>query len=257
MTIGDLPIGTLLYLGSVVAPYSRAQIDLMWMKVSEDNLFLLNNGGNIAIEMDAKESANSPSRQRRQRGSSFFPQTALFQWLNGSGHDWFQKCYETDMAPSYVGSCGFLTEFTDLERSVLVEQEIQIRTPEGFKKEFGVQTSCKCLVSLPSFSQVHRIRQGTLDADFLIEGSYLESVGYWASNMWTRSAQDGYMIITCGGNDYDRTIAPCETRYVYPIISLNPSAEVDMFNGMCVLKSADDASASPFEDSELGKILFG
>lgn len=256
MTIGDMPIGAELCLGSLVVPFLNVRIDLQWKKAAAENLFLLTNGSSIKLQMDAKESPESPSRHRRLRGSSFFPQTGLFQWLNGSGAGWFRPCYETDVPPDYADYNGFLTEFSDYERSLLVEQEIQILTPDGFKKEFGNQTTCKCLVSLPSFSQLYQIEEDTQDDEFRCEGQPLcVPMPRYA---WTRTGSMGYMYASEGLGDYpNRQAYPHDSGYVFPLISLNPSAEVEGFRDLYVPKCPDGKSDNLVEESELEKILFG
>lgn len=257
MNINDMNIGDTICFGAVVPYCSATPIDLTWTKVSEDNLFMMNEGRQIRMQMDAKESS-SASRTRRTRGCSFFPHTALFQWLNSSGNKWFTPTCDTDAAPDYENINGFLTLFSEFERQAMVEQNIAIVTPDGYKKDFGAKTSAGCLVSLPSYSQLFNIRDDVNESVYLHEGNRLSALSDYESRpkyAWTRSGRGGY-VITSGNEYYDNceNAAPCDVYYVFPVIALRPDAEVEGFDRAYTMKAPDGASLSPVEDSELEKI---
>ena len=256
MTINDMPIGAELCLGSLRVPFTEQMLDLSWKKVNIENQFLFDVGSCIRMQMDNRE-PDSPSRHRRNRGCSFFPQTALFQWLNATGPEWYQPSCETDCPPDYQHYNGFLTEFSDLEKSMLVKQTFTILTPEGFRKEFGPQVECESFVSLPAYSNLYEIREDGYDSNFRCEGGLFAACVDAASRpfwIWTRSATNGYMIHT-RDSDYSKDIiAPTDACYVCPLIKLNQDAEVEQFGDLYVPKTPEGSSSGTVNESELEKI---
>lgn len=253
MTIKDMAVGASICLGSVVPPYNAARIDLTWMKVNRDNLFMLNEGNLIHAAMDAKE-PDSPSRQRRTRGCSFFPNTALFQWLNSAGEGWYKPFGDTDFPPDYVTVSGFLSLFSDLEKSMLVQHRNPIVTPEGFKKDYGLKTGMDCLVSLPSYSQLYPMRADTSDVTYAFEGAKFEvrsSDNDRPKYAWTRTGQSGYIVCTREGSDLPDHFSPCDRLYVYPVIKLKEDAEIEGYNNLFMLRPPEGTSLSIVKESDL------
>lgn len=152
MKISDLDVGSKLLFGALLdGPYAGV-MDLAWKKVDPNNTFLTEGSVGRMI-MDMQEPDNS-SRDRRERGSNFFPQSSLLQWLCASGNDWFVKAHEADVEPPYADRQGFLTEFVQHELDAIEPHEICTVVPDGFRREFGIIHKMMCKVSIPAYSEL-------------------------------------------------------------------------------------------------------
>lgn len=174
MTINDLNIGDKLMFGQAIFDgQPNMVIDLVWKKVAADNTFIT--ADYVArLAADMPEPENS-SRDRRERGSNFFPQTNLFQWLNADNTGWFAKAHDTDVAPDYEDQPGFLSEFVQWEKDAIVPHEVVTVVPEGFRREFGIYHTVNCKVSIPALSEM----SGSVDDVYRREGATLP---YFQSN---------------------------------------------------------------------------
>jgi len=172
MTINDLSVGSKVMFGQAIYDGQRNMvIDLVWRKVAENNTFLTDFF--VARKAADVPEPDNTSRDRRERGSNFFPQTNIFQWLNADRSGWFSKSHEADVAPDYVNEPGFLSEFAQWEKDAIVPHEIVTIVPEGFRREFGVLCKNTCKVSLPALSEVTRIGDDTYNQ----EGEFLTYFG--------------------------------------------------------------------------------
>ena len=153
MTINDLSVGSKVMFGQAIYDGQRNMvIDLVWRKVAENNTFLTDFF--VARKAADVPEPDNTSRDRRERGSNFFPQTNIFQWLNADRNGWFSKSHEADVAPDYVNEPGFLSEFAQWEKDAIVPHEIVTIVPEGFRREFGIYHTMNCKVSIPALGEM-------------------------------------------------------------------------------------------------------
>lgn len=153
MTINDLNIGDKVLFGQAIFDgLPDAMIDLVWRKTAANNTFLTTDYiARLAADMPEPENS---SRDRRERGSNFFPRTNLCQWLNAEGTGWFAKAHDTDVAPDYKDRPGFLSGFAQWEKDAIVPHEVITVVPNGFRREFGIYHTMNCKVSIPAMSEI-------------------------------------------------------------------------------------------------------
>ena len=153
MTINDIPIGGYFTVGLFQRRNRRAPEPISWRKASYNNEFYGDDGLG-AFSADEREPENE-SRDRRERGSNFFPQTNICQFLNSEEVDWFKPQHETDTVNDLLGrQPGFLHLFEDWERSSIIPHEITAVVPSGFKRKYGETFKTTLKVSMLSKSQL-------------------------------------------------------------------------------------------------------
>ena len=74
-------------------------------------------------------------------GSSNWKQSALRQWLNGTGTDWWEATTKFDMAPNYVGDEGFLSGLDSEFLGALLETEQITSTSKEYEEIETVNSS--------------------------------------------------------------------------------------------------------------------
>lgn len=220
MKISNIPVGDILLFARHLFPQQKRIATLSWRKASLDNYFFSTESiGKFAA--DGRERENNNSR-RRERGSNFFPQTNICQFLNGEGLDWYVPAHETDeLAPSFQDVRGFLSEFDEWEKSILVPQTIKVAVPDGFRRQFGKQYETTLKVSLMSMSQMYG---SELVAD---EGDWLEVFGSWPAPRTLTRSTTGSGLIEIGNVDSTINHPPFAGAAVYPIIRLDGDWEAE------------------------------
>lgn len=220
MKISEIPVGKVLYFGRFRANERVHPVELRWMKASEQNAFF---GTSLlgSFCADAQEPENE-SRDRRERGSNFFPQTNICQYLNACQPDWYMPQHETDRIDETLKNRpGFLTLFDPWERDLIVPHEVITVVPAGFRRKYGETVKTTMKVSLPSKSQAG------LDLDHT-EGEPLtifKTGEYKASNFLTRTAvHSGLCAINARGSCINHS--PAGTHSIAPLLYLNGDHEV-------------------------------
>lgn len=83
---------------------------------------------------DAKEPSNS-NTDRRNYGNNNYRDSNIRQWLNKSGHPWFDKTHSVDESPTdsgmnqptgYDRKLGFLSNFTDEELRIILDTNLRV-----------------------------------------------------------------------------------------------------------------------------------
>lgn len=213
MQCKDIPIGGHLLLGQGVQGE-----DILWIKVAPDTFATILPH---RMEFDAPEPRNS-SRDRRERGGTYFPESNLCGWLNSDQVDWFHASHDTDEPPSYQNQSGFLTKFHKNELELLSPISVSIQVPNGFLRKYGGMTTTNHLVTIPSAEQIKNYAHRLIN--------HFDITGVWTltttgSSMWV-----------CRSDSK----APKYRGRVCAIIQLNPDASIDT-DGALYFKS--DASA--------------
>lgn len=228
MKISDLAIGDYLMFGRFPKAGERRVPDLLWRKASSQNGFFTENPiGKFSA--DAIEPDNE-SRDRRERGSNFYPQTNICQMLNSEDEDWYKPQHETDAASERMMKYpGFLHLFEEWERKMIVPHEIVSVVPAGFKRKFGEQVKSVVKVSIPSKSQIFGGEDTT-------EGSRLDifdlGVGMHPDTLTRSFFGTGLCAIGRSGKLINFT--PANETGICPLIHLNGDSEVefDAVNGI-------------------------
>lgn len=110
MEISDMLIGDYLTLGKFRARGNSAPRSIQWIKASMDNIFIATSGISPFC-LDARE-PNNESEDRRDKGSNFYPQTNLAQFLNSAEYEWYKPQHESDEVDlSMKAHPGFCTGF--------------------------------------------------------------------------------------------------------------------------------------------------
>lgn len=153
MKISDIAIGDYLSFGRFPKGLDRRAPELIWCKATSQNGFYTESSiGRFSA--DACEPQNE-SRDRRERGSNFYPQTNICQMLNSVDEDWYRPQHESDaVSEKLMKYPGFLHLFEEWERKMIVPHEIVSIVPAGFKRKFGEQVKTVVKVSIPSKSQI-------------------------------------------------------------------------------------------------------
>lgn len=221
MNISEIPVGEYLTFGQFLRNGERLPTNLLWRKASERNDFFISDGiGKFCA--DAQEPDND-SRDRRERGSNFFPQTNICQFLNSDKADWFEPQHDTDtVVPDMKNHPGFLHLFEYWEREMIVPQEIVTSVPAGFKRKYGEQAKSLLRISMMSRSQL-------VGGDDLTEGARLDlftTTGNVPSNLLTRSAiGTGLYAIDRRGRLVNQ--CPASECNIVPLIRLNGDCAVE------------------------------
>lgn len=240
MIVNDLRLGDSIILGRENASaYAQMEVDLEWMKVSLDNDFILVNHARYTY-FDTPE-PDSPSRDRRRHGNSFYPHSNIRQWLNSSKEDWYTSAHAFDRPPAIMTGAlksGFLSGFTQAELDILCPRTICGNVPRGSIKEFGKQYSVSDLVSLPSLCELAPIQQHSMLPQELLDGStpftMFERTPRSAfdnplqrSNIATRSSflAHSYIVHTAYGAHYN--VYADQSSPVFPVIRIKAESPVE------------------------------
>lgn len=225
MNIAEIPVGGYLSFGQFLRNGELRPTNLLWRKASEQNEFFVSNGIG-KFYADAQEPENA-SRCRRERGSNFFPQTNICQFLNSDKDDWFEPQHDTDtVAPYMKKHPGFLRLFEQWEREMIVPQEIVTSVPKGFKRQYGEQAKTLLRISMMSRSQL-------IGGDDLTEGAQLELFATTRTvplNLLTRSSiGTGLYAIDFRGHFVNR--CPASEYNITPLVRLNGDCAVEFSIG--------------------------
>ncbi len=192
----------------------------MWRKGSALNEFYVEEGiGRFCA--DAQEPENE-SRDRRERGSIFFPQTNICQFLNSPENNWYKPQHDTDTVDNTLkNNPGFLHLFEEWERKLIIPHEVVTAVPAGFKRKYGEKVKTTLNVSMLSRSQI-------LISEDLTEGERLEVFANGATiyDVLTRSAVNTglYAIDRRGRITNQRPATECN---IVPFLRLNGDYPVE------------------------------
>lgn len=223
MTINDLEIGDIVLFGAIRNKVTDSSLqDIEWIKVDNDNTLT----ARCVIRRMAMDEAEprSSSRDRRERGCNFFPQSNLFQWLNSAGQSWFVPVDEADEEPVYSDMPGFLSDFDPWELDTIVPHEICVGVPNGYRRKFGSLFRVSCKVSIPAAGEV---LCGVSD-DYHVEGElfpYYKEGNFPHVGMWLRTATNSSMACVGGSGDVS-AISPCRRGSVVPMLRIHPETRV-------------------------------
>lgn len=105
------------------------------------------------MEFDAAEPGN-PDEWVSDYGNNIYRFSNIRQWLNRDGDNWFQVTHNYDAQPSYAGTKGFLTQFSDKELKRIEKKCIK----EAFAKDYFY---------LPSEDEAHLVTGEEFDKNWV------------------------------------------------------------------------------------------
>lgn len=259
MNISNLQIGATVYFGRyfVDGPFEPTS-DLQWVKISEDNEFML-----VSrlphLQFDEMEPLAS-SRNCRRHGCALYKASNIHQFLNASGdsYQWYIPAHNGDSPPPYQRLPGFLNQFTDKEIAAMMPRHLVCKTPPGYIRQLGKEYEMDAIVSLPS-----AIELGVTETDN--EGSrfqYFEGLPrvqrpdgmvHRHNMIMTRTALSANSIAISSpyGGNYDYFASSPAT--VYPVIKLRGDLETSRVGENRIVKISETVNAEM--ESELFALL--
>ena len=224
MDIQNIAIGGCIRLGVFRKRGEKTPSPMDWRKVSNQNLFYLPTGIGSLVA-DAIEPDNE-SRDRRDRGSNFFPQLNVCQYLNADDLNWFKPAHETDVMDYRYGNLpGFLSAFDDWEKKLIIPQEITIQVPGGFKRKYGEVTKATVKVSIPSRSQIY--------GEDATEGEQLELFKVESPRYLLTRTAINTGLVAVDENRRIKSVSPCNTYNISPLIKLDGDCTVEYDEDDC------------------------
>lgn len=155
MTIKELPVGSVLYLGGSNDNLQTDSGMFRWVKIDDKNHFILSGTDTIIRRMFDYNEIHSPSRARRNHGNNYYPLSNIHQYLNSVEAEWYHPTHQFDECPYSRSEVGFLTHFAPEELAAMVTQTVPYKIPRGSIKEMGDKTiAVDAKVVLPSASMV-------------------------------------------------------------------------------------------------------
>ena len=192
--------------------------------VMEDgNKILITRDKYADMMFDAPE-PNNPIEYRAMYGNNRWSVSNLRQWLNSDkgANEWFVKQHEYDAAPDYIDQNGFLFNFTESEKHLIVPKTNLQVVPSGDNDGATVVTVDS--VWFPSWTEYfggsnNGIKEGEQFEWFKTqENRNPDNVFYYP---WMRSVYVGYLSNVCnvlsGGSDYC-SVSACISYGVRPAI---------------------------------------
>ena len=222
MVFKDLPVGATFYFGFLpIYQYDyrqQKQVEtgrkaISWKKTAENELSLCTTSG-INAPFDTGRPGTGSNRQIRSHGHRFFPLSVLNKYLNCADSSW-RTVADGDIAPQ-TGAMpsGFLSVFSDQEKTYLQKFTMNITVPNGYTRLYGSTAEHEVYVGIPSSAQLGEDRQlGTFGIS--------HSVYTWLSDSDTLFKQ--YRGSYCSRSSYGNT-----RDLVAPVIRIKDDAPIDV-----------------------------
>lgn len=188
----------------------------------------------ISMEVDAKEPEN-PDNNLKNYGNVDFPKTNLFQWLNSDApeNQWYSAQSAYDSPPSYRSLCGFLHNFTEAEKRLIL-------TNQWSMEILGKIKSVSAKVVIPSLRQVGISGNAGTPFDIFKSNTDRQIPGrsWWTST----SFNDGRYLTAVksdGNMEYkqpyieDETVVACIAIAPNMVVSLNSDG---IYEGVQLIK---------------------
>lgn len=132
--------------------------------------------------------ANMNNLERAMYGSNNWNQSAIRQWLNSDGNDWWESKTKFDRPPSYAGEAGFLAGFPADFLSALVTTEQTTNTNTVYETDMDVSTSAA------------PVTYTTADKMFLASWSQLNG-GQWSPQVAENTVWTAFADTPTGSSD--------------------------------------------------------
>lgn len=155
-SLSNLPIGAKIKFGKYSVNGETAQ-SIIWLVVAKNHSGYPTNAVTLLTERVIDLRPYDAPETDLPAGNTYYKLSNIDQWLNKSGSPWYVATHTNDAPPSrntasegaeYVNRPGFLTNFTEQERSKILASTIRIL-------EFGkIPTDISRKVFLPSYTEL-------------------------------------------------------------------------------------------------------
>ncbi len=231
MKVGDLPSKSTVKLGR----YGENELTWWTTKGTENNsdsqcLIFTPQSAKTApfnsMMYDAPEPKN-PEPLRDRGGNNNYGLSNVHQWLNSdkSANTWYSATHEYDTPPDYANKNGFLYDWTDQEKSILLNS-----TWYGTEStaDSGTEVTYRAKVVLPS---TRNFGGSSSELDYKLEifSSNSSDKIISGGTQWTRTPfhNNGYSVMSIDeqGNFINTTV--CKDPYIVrPLVNISPDTLV-------------------------------
>lgn len=230
MKLRDLPLGSRILFGTNLGDeYSaRQNYQMSWTKVSMDGLFLCGTPLDAAIDIPR---SNGATIKERTAGRCYFPDTMLYQFLN-SKEEWATDETIRKILPWQYSRAknGFLSWFSESERNVMKQWNMQIIPPKRLQKRLGEVVTVPTMVGLPAIAEYSVYND---DAPAYLESEKHEvqiqrrSPQSNHQTIHTRSSI-GESVYSIGSTSRSPTPKPPNTQgLAYPVICMDLDVDIE------------------------------
>lgn len=157
-------------------------------------------------QFDAPENASdnpNPTTDRKNSGNNRWAYSNLRQILNSdlAANEWYVAQHEYDVKPNYAGSAGFLKDFTEYEKSIIVNKTNKciLPTVDGG----GSETVIDKIWLASSYAMGLEVFQPLEDDhvyEYFIDNSYRSfTSNYWLRTINGTGTANGVRIVGSGG----------------------------------------------------------
>jgi hypothetical protein len=184
-TVGNLPSKSKVKLGR----YGGNELSWLTTKDAEGRQYLRLDSGSAALApfkammYDNKEPNNTDTNIRNY-GNNMFTLSNLFQWLNSdkSANNWYTPQHAYDAPPPYANQDGFLKDWTEQEKQILLNKVWEVRVPASVSSSLLKFTAKVVLPSTTEMGLENNTGGSRLDifnnsSDRIINGS-----PWWSRN---------------------------------------------------------------------------
>lgn len=196
--------------------------------VTQDLRLVLDKDSFTAIgdmQYDAKE-PNNPDSDRQSYGNNKYSVSNINQWLNsdGAANEWYTAQHEYDAAPDYQNKAGFLSEWSESDKSVL--QETNWTTTLSEDDGGGVDTFSRKVVLMSTTELGLEEDTGGSGMDiFNSDGDRATGSRYWTRTPNPSHSSSAYPVTDSGGLGVV-SVNALNAYGVRPICAPNPSTPV-------------------------------
>lgn len=254
LRIGDLPSKSVVRLGR----YGGNELTWWTTKdVKLDQYLVLSlESASIAdfkgIEFDNKE-PNNQDTIRQSNGNNNYVLSNTHQWLNSAGvaNNWYVAQHSADAEPTFANKAGFLNQWNDKEKSVLLNKEWSVKNPD---LDGGGISKFYAKVVLPSATElaIKADTEGTpldvfnSDSDRIVADSY-----YYSRSPVVTHSSNVYAVADNGKVFNQPAISfGVQKSTIRPIVNISPDTPVyeqpneDGSYNICLTSPDDFESAS-------------
>lgn len=254
LRIGDLPSKSVVrlgrYEGNELTWWTTKDVKLdQYLILSLESASISDFKG---IEFDNKEPSNQDTT-RQAYGNNNYVLSNTHQWLNSAGvaNAWYIAQHSADAEPTFANKAGFLNQWNDKEKSVLVNKEWSVKKPN---LDGGGISKFYAKVVLPSATElaIKADTEGTpldvfnSDSDRIVANSY-----YYSRSPVVDNPVNVYAV-SDNGKVFNQPAFSRGTQKptVRPIVSISPDTPVyeqpneDGSYNICLTSPDDFESAS-------------
>ncbi len=184
-TVGNLPSKSRVKLGR----YGGNELLWLTTKDAEGRQYLRLDSGSVAsfpfnsMVFDNKEPNNTDTNIKNY-GNNMFSLSNIFQWLNSDklANNWYTAQHTYDAPPPYANQDGFLKDWTEQEKQILLNKVWEVRVPASVSSSLLKFTAKVVLPSTTEMGLENNTGGSRLDifnnsADRIINGS-----PWWSRN---------------------------------------------------------------------------